>query len=330
MPEESKINLAGFKKPLKGDKVLLEPLSFEHCSDRYASWFLDAEVCRENRHGSGHYTVEDTRDYVRSIQHSEKDLVFAVRLLSTGEHVGNISINDISWANRFAEISILLGEKTVWGKGIGTEACRLAISHAFGALKLHRLWMGMTAGNLRMITVAKKLGFIFEGRFKDAFFKDGAFKDVLQWGLINPREVQAAKASSIVVLMKYGNALGLEYLKSFLAKGFPVKALIFEGDSYDPKDRQILFERVEGKYRAPFLGEVLKAYAGQLYFVPKHNSEECENLLRSLEPRLVVLGGVGIIGKPLLSIARDGVINCHPGLIPEYRGCCCVEWSMLR
>ena len=32
----------------------------------------------------------------------------------------------------------------------------------------------------------------------------------------------------------------------------------------------------------------------------------------------------------LLQIIKKGVVNIHPGILPHYRGCSCVEWAILN
>ena len=42
--------------------------------------------------------------------------------------------------------------------------------------------------------------------------------------------------------------------------------------------------------------------------------------LDRLKPDFIVLGGLGILRDPLIRLARHGVINCHPALLPWVRG----------
>ena len=42
----------------------------------------------------------------------------------------------------------------------------------------------------------------------------------------------------------------------------------------------------------------------------------------------MILAGSGIVKESLLKIPREGTLNCHPGLLPRYRGCTCLEWAL--
>jgi len=50
--------------------------------------------------------------------------------------------------------------------------------------------------------------------------------------------------------------------------------------------------------------------------------------LEKLQPDLGVLGGTRIIKKSILEIPRDGMLNSHPGLLPDVRGSASPAWSV--
>ncbi len=60
------------------------------------------------------------------------------------------------------------------------------------------------------------------------------------------------------------------------------------------------------------------------------NDPHVEQKLRELSPDLIVFTGGGIIRQPILSAAGAGIINCHSGILPEYRGMDVVEWALLQ
>jgi methionyl-tRNA formyltransferase len=58
------------------------------------------------------------------------------------------------------------------------------------------------------------------------------------------------------------------------------------------------------------------------------NAPECERLLKALAPDLLVLGTSRILRPHILSIPRVGVLNPHPGLLPDYRGVDVIPWAI--
>lgn len=191
------VRLAELKPVLNGNKIRLERLSAEHVSQHYADWFNDPLVTRFTRHGSRHYSLRDVTEYIQTLQDSNTTLVFAIIRLSDGQHIGNISLNDISWANRSGEISILLGDRSSWGQGIGRESVRMVMDFAFSSLLLHRVWLGMTTDNLPMIRIAEKLGFHHEGIFKEALFKNGCYYNITQWARLSPFGIETPNKGSL-------------------------------------------------------------------------------------------------------------------------------------
>lgn len=170
---------------IEGEIIRLEGLGLRHLSKEYADWLNDKEVCRDNRHARVHNTLKMTAEYVKSVDKSDNIAAFAIIAKKEKAHIGNISLINISWENNSGEISILIGNKLFWGKGIATEAYRLVIDYAFNALNFHRLAAGMTVRNIAMQKVAEKVGMLKEGVFKEAFFKDGAYLDVIRYAIIN-------------------------------------------------------------------------------------------------------------------------------------------------
>ena len=65
------------------------------------------------------------------------------------------------------------------GQGLGSEALRLVLAHAFGTLRLHRVSLEVYAFNERAIHVYEKVGFRHEGRLRDALWWDGRPHDAL-------------------------------------------------------------------------------------------------------------------------------------------------------
>lgn len=64
--------------------------------------------------------------------------------------------------------------------------------------------------------------------------------------------------------------------------------------------------------------------------VPDHNHARVVALLQRLEPDLVVFTGGGLIRQSVLDLAGNGVLNCHSGILPPYRGMDVVEWPLLE
>jgi len=170
---------------LTAERIYLRPLEPDDALGDYPNWLNDPEVCRYNSHGDTVYTREMALEYIRSTTDNPACKVFAICLLENDRHVGNISLQQISAKNKSAELAILIGDPSVYGKGIGYEAGKLLIHYAFTLLHLHRVYCGTHAENSGMQKLALKLGMKEEGRRLEAVFKNGKFADIVEYGLIN-------------------------------------------------------------------------------------------------------------------------------------------------
>jgi methionyl-tRNA formyltransferase len=62
--------------------------------------------------------------------------------------------------------------------------------------------------------------------------------------------------------------------------------------------------------------------------VPIHNTEHLLPHIQDLDLDLIVFGGTRIIRGQILDHPHDGVINSHPGLLPDCRGSASPAWSV--
>ena len=62
------------------------------------------------------------------------------------------------------------------------------------------------------------------------------------------------------------------------------------------------------------------------YFMMGHNSEECLHLLDQKKPKLGLIAGARILKKEVIDKFSLGIINFHPGGIPECRGLDTAHW----
>ncbi len=150
----------------------------------YLNWFDDQEVCQYNSHGIFPSTRKKMQAYIDRLQTSSTDLVWAIIEKSRGAHIGNISLQSIDLVNQSAELALIIGDKTCWGKGVAFESSRLIIDHGVKKLGLRRIYCGTSENNQGMIKLATRLGMEKEGVRREALYEDGRFVDILEFGLL--------------------------------------------------------------------------------------------------------------------------------------------------
>jgi len=70
------------------------------------------------------------------------------------------------------------------------------------------------------------------------------------------------------------------------------------------------------------------ARLGMRYEVMAHQGEKIEAFLDELRPTLGVVAGARILKSPVIDRFAVGILNLHPGLIPEARGLDALLWSV--
>lgn len=172
---------------LNGEKVTLREFTREHLDDpRYFQWLRDPQVVLPI------YRMEyllplspDTvRQYVESLWKSGRDCFFGVHENASGRFIGTQRIGHIDWRSGIADLGILLGDRSAWGKGYAKDAMAVACRYAFGMLSLRRLSGGTPASSTAMTRCFLRLGFREEGRLRQQLLIGGDYEDHILFGLL--------------------------------------------------------------------------------------------------------------------------------------------------
>jgi methionyl-tRNA formyltransferase len=74
----------------------------------------------------------------------------------------------------------------------------------------------------------------------------------------------------------------------------------------------------------------LKKKGIEIVWCDQFTDSHVVELLKKLAPRIGVFTGGGIIRPAVLDKFADGILNCHMGVLPPYRGMDVVEWPILE
>ena len=70
------------------------------------------------------------------------------------------------------------------------------------------------------------------------------------------------------------------------------------------------------------------AAIGAEYHVIPHEGNEIQDFLDKTQPVVGVIAGARILRRPVIDRFSSGIINFHPGLIPEVRGLDALLWAI--
>jgi diamine N-acetyltransferase len=163
-----------------GKRVRLRGIEREDLP-RFVEWLNDPEVLQGLMLGTPLSLVQEQAwfDNLRNRPADEHPLGIEIQTPGGWILIGNLSLMDINWKNRHAEVGIFIGDKRYWNQGYGRDAMVLMLRYAFYSLGLHRVFLRVYETNPRAVHSYEKAGFVLEGRMRQAQFKDGKFIDVL-------------------------------------------------------------------------------------------------------------------------------------------------------
>ncbi len=78
------------------------------------------------------------------------------------------------------------------------------------------------------------------------------------------------------------------------------------------------------------LAQMARRFEAAYIQKPDLNDSTLVELLTRLSPDVIVFSGGGLVRKAVLEIPTMGVLNCHSGILPTYRGMDVVEWAILE
>ena len=167
-----------------GRLVRLRLVTMQDCTERYVAWLNDPLVTRYLETRWEPQTLESIRAFVRRQRDSNDSYLMAIIERQTGSHVGNLKLGPVHSRYRYADLSYFIGEPGAWGRGLATEAIRLASGIGFERLDLHRLQAGVYAGNAASARALLRAGFRLEGIQRSQLIGPAGYEDHHWFGLL--------------------------------------------------------------------------------------------------------------------------------------------------
>lgn len=156
-------------------RVYLRPLTDDDVTERYLAWFRDEEVTKFLE--SSNLTKADVIEYLRRGRESGSYHMYAVVMKETEAHVGNVKIGSIDKCHGVSGLSTLIGDRAVWGQGIGSDAIRIANKIAFDQYGIRKLSAGIYGENIGSIKAYTNAGWVIEGRQVGQYVVGGEIRD---------------------------------------------------------------------------------------------------------------------------------------------------------
>lgn len=150
------LDIQALRSPLTGVQVQVRPFTNEDISEAYVSWLRDPDVVRFSSQRFQNHTLETCQSYLASFKNSSNHFLAICDRIS-GSMLGTLTVYR-NLNHGTADIGIMVGERQIWGKGIGAEAFCLVISALKTSGAIRKITAGTLAVNYGMVRIMEKAG----------------------------------------------------------------------------------------------------------------------------------------------------------------------------
>ena len=163
---------------IRGERVFLRAGERSDIAN-FVRWFNDGETTSYLSMRSPMSVAMEEKWFEDMLSRQGKDSYhFVICMIEDSRPIGTMGLFAIDHVNGHAGIGISIGEKDLWGKGLGTDAMNALLDFGFGMLRLERLWLEVYDFNSRARRSYDKCGFVLEGVERHAIYKQGRHIDV--------------------------------------------------------------------------------------------------------------------------------------------------------
>lgn len=101
-----------------------------------------------------------------------------------GKCIGSCALFNLNTTAQTCELGLGIGDKDLWGKGLGQVCVRLLLQYEFKFLNYRKVWLHVHAANQRAIKTYLTCGLREEGRQRAHVWSNGAYDDLLIMGIL--------------------------------------------------------------------------------------------------------------------------------------------------
>jgi RimJ/RimL family protein N-acetyltransferase len=112
-------------------------------------------------------------------------LHFAIRLVDAPKMIGFCHLAQIDRESQSCKLGIVLGDRRLWGQGLGAEAVRLLVANAFEQ-QLTRVAAEVYASNTRSIHMLERVGFEREGELRRSVRRGLSWESAFLYAMLAP------------------------------------------------------------------------------------------------------------------------------------------------
>ena len=168
---------------LQGERIYLGTLEKEHCKKLWDEFEYDFVHMAEELN-IGH-SIEKADEWFEQIKKEQGNSHIRLGVfLNNGIIIGDIALQDINLKNRSCSIGMGMSKLEYRNKGYGKEALKLILEYGFNNFGLERITANTSEINVSAQKSLKKMGFVLEGKEREAIYFAGKKYDRYIYGLL--------------------------------------------------------------------------------------------------------------------------------------------------
>lgn len=125
-----------------------------------------------------HLITEESQKQWFSMLASRPDRMYFILFVAEHPFAGIVRMDEIDRQNRSIRVGVDIVPE-LRGRGLGKRALCLVQRYCFDILNMHRVWLAVLVTNARARDLYTKVGFVEEGRHREAVFRDGRYVDYI-------------------------------------------------------------------------------------------------------------------------------------------------------
>lgn len=158
---------------IETERLVLRPLQISDATQVYADWLNDPLVNQflETRHQV--QTVASCQAFIQQCNDGNAEHLFGIFSRDSDVHIGNTKLGFINTQYMRGQLSLFIGDKNYWNKGLASEVVRAMTHFGFTQLGLNRIEAGCYEGNLASLRIFLKAGYSVEGFLRNHVISNG-------------------------------------------------------------------------------------------------------------------------------------------------------------
>jgi RimJ/RimL family protein N-acetyltransferase len=160
---------------IKSNDLFISNFALKDITRSYIAWLNNKKLLKYSNNKFANFNQKKCVNFLKSFKNSQ-NLFLSIKN-SNLELIGTITCYFFC-NNKICDIGILLGSKKYSSKGLGFQSWIMIMKFLIDNYKLKKISAGTVKKNVKMISIFKKSGMIYDGFRKNNFY-DKSFSDVV-------------------------------------------------------------------------------------------------------------------------------------------------------